>query len=134
MSETLRGIDRIKVSREKLLERVRENYEQHKKDHAVAYRIWKSELLDAVHTVSAVVEKEDFTLQNLEDAIANQSRVVYEKPRDCTSYYDGLISQLEMSEDQFLEISAQEFRAIWNNQTHTEYLHNNTKYSSVASL
>jgi hypothetical protein len=89
----------VKIKVLDLLETVRENRIKHETEYKEALAIWRADCISKMK-------------QNLEDAENNREVVTYielQKPVDYIKDYDRLISMLEWTEDESVELGAHEF-------------------------
>lgn len=89
----------IKVKRTELLDAVRKNRETHRATFLKAQAGFRARVVEAL----------DKMLADARAGIAYQVAVGLPEPRDMTKEYDCVIAMLEMSIDEFIDISQQEF-------------------------
>jgi hypothetical protein len=100
----LRGLETVRVSKTKLLEKVKANREEHRATFEEAIAGWRDEIVRRVEEI-------------LRDAKAGRDvplHIGVVRPEDHTSDYDSVISLLEMSEDDELELTYQQFNQYAN--------------------
>lgn len=88
----------VKVSRLELLNKVKENKVQHKKDYDEAMIAYTEQAIQAIETL---------LLSARNGNITHCINVV--KPKEFLREYDRAITMLEMSKEEILEISSQDF-------------------------
>lgn len=115
-------MENIRVSKQELLTIVKENREKHKKEYLEAIKAYR-------------VKAADLLNQELEKIINGdkfQIRFDLVKPDSHEKEYDLAIKMLEMSVDDVIEISEQEFNELindewnWKYSFKTSYLSNST--------
>lgn len=88
----------VKVSRLELLKKVNDNRAQHKKDYDDAMQKYSKEAVEALEQLL-----QDARSGNIKHSIDTV------RPREYLKEYDRAITMLEMSKDEILEISLQDF-------------------------
>lgn len=121
----LRGFQTVRVTKEKILDRIRKNRDDHRQIFEEALAGWQQQV---IHDLEAAVE----------DAKAGKGvryRFNLPKPEDHTDDYDSVIELLEMSEDEEFELSAHEFQSYvldkWGWQA--AFLRTSSSYGSTLS-
>jgi hypothetical protein len=113
------GLDKVRINKSKLLEKLQQNLEKHKAEFEDALAGWKREVVEEMSKNLALATKgEEFRLH-----------VHLEKPHDHSEDYKHVISLLTASEDDIVVISAGEFRQYHDDQwrwkdSHTESVMN----------
>lgn len=118
------GLDKVRINKDKLVAKLKENRSKHKEEFIAALQGWK--------TIVLVTLKKNLTLAEKDEEW--HLSVSEEKPQDHTKDYDHVISLLEASVDDIVVISAQEFRQYHDDEwrwkgVHTEAFSN---YSGAA--
>jgi len=109
-------MDKIKVSKEELLNKVRSNREEHVKDYQEALVAYKEKAIKAIEQLLADAKNGN---------IGHHVDVV--KPREFIKDYDRAIEMIRMSVDTVLELSFQDFdQWVMNNWTWQESFKNST--------
>jgi hypothetical protein len=94
------GLDKVRINKGPLLERLKANREKHKKEFGEALEGWKGEVI--------LKMKEHLRLAQEEDTF--ELMIDLQKPRDYTKAYDRVITMLEASIDDVIVISDREFQ------------------------
>ncbi len=113
----------VKISKEKLLEKLKENRTKHLEQYEKALEGWKDQVVD--------------TLQKaLGDARADRDFIIYfdlPKPEVHSDEYDAVIDQVEWNEEEQIELALREFnkfiRDDW--QWKKDFLDNTAMYSKM---
>ena len=94
-----RDMQSVKINREKLLEKVKENRENH---HAVFERavvVYKAKVIEELEAMLAVAK----------EGLRVKRSISLTEPVDMTREYDQVIAMLEMSVDEEIELTNREF-------------------------
>jgi hypothetical protein len=119
ISDAQLGLDKVRINKNKLLEKLRENLEKHQSEFKKSLAGWKIEAIEAM-TKNLQLAKDDSEF-NLS--------IHLDRPHDHSEDYRHVISLLSASEDDIVVISANEFRQYHDDQwrwkgSHTEALMN----------
>lgn len=95
----LRGLDTVRVKKEEVEKKVKENRDEHRKIFEEAFDGWKAKY----------VEWLEVTLAQAREGKELGSRFALTRPEDHTRDYDQVLTMLAMSQDAELELSAHEF-------------------------
>lgn len=119
ISDAQLGLDKVRINKNKLLEKLRENLEKHQAEFKKSLAGWKLEVIEAM-TKNLQLAKDDSEF-NL--------NINLDRPYDHSEDYKHVISLLSASEDDIVVISANEFRQYHDDQwrwkgSHTEALMN----------
>lgn len=107
------GLDKVRVKKDDLLKKLKENRSKHKEEHIEALKGWKEQVL--------------FKMNENLDLAKNDEKwnlhINEEKPQDHTGDYDHVISLLEASIDDVVVITATEFRQYHDDQWRWKHDH-----------
>lgn len=96
---TLRGIDTVRVNKDALLERIKENRDQHRTIFEEAIAGWKKKVTETLEErYQAALRGEQFNVA-----------IHLPRPEDHTDQYDTVIELLTMSLDEELELTQHDF-------------------------
>jgi len=118
-------MDEVTISKQKLLDQLKKNREDHKEIYELAYEGWKAEVIKALE-------------EALEDAKADKDFITYfdiDKPESHLSEYDEIIDRVSWHEDSVIKLNLREFnnfvRDNWD--WSVNFLNQATMYSSSSS-
>ncbi len=96
---TLRGFNTVRVSKDALINRIKDNRDKHRTIYEEAMEGWKRTVIQELERAYDQALKGERFL----------NRVFVPRPEDHTDEYDTVIELLEMSLDEELELTQQEF-------------------------
>lgn len=100
---------KVKVKRDELLKTIRENREQHCQDYLEAMEGYREAFAEALREAASIIAVRQARLE--EEGSVNPKAIAFEltRPESHEKDYDQVICMLEMSVDDELEISSDEF-------------------------
>lgn len=113
-------MENIRVSKQELLKVVRENREKHKTEYLEAIKAYRVKAADLLNQ----------ELQKIVSGDKFQVRFDLVKPESHEKEYDLAIKMLEMSVDETIEISQQEFNELVNDEWNWKYSFNTAYFSN----
>ncbi|MEN6293116.1 MAG: hypothetical protein ABFD07_14025 [Methanobacterium sp.] len=113
-------MENIRVSKQELLKVVTENREKHKTEYLEAIKAYRVKAADLLNQ----------ELQKIVSGDKFQVRFDLIKPESHEKEYDLAIKMLEMSVDETIEISQQEFNELVNDEWNWKYSFNNAYFSN----
>ena len=120
---TLRGVQTVRVNKDTLLERIKKNRDQHRQIFEEALDGWKKKITEVLEErYQAALQGKDFNVL-----------IHLPRPEDHTDQYDTVIELLEMSLDDELELTQQEFAnyALDKWQWQAQFLTTSAAYGSM---
>lgn len=109
------GLDKVRVKKEKLLSKLRENLEKHQSEFKEAREAWRGE----------VILEMKKNLAQAQDGGEIERFIHLDEPIDHSDDYRHVISLLEASEDEILVINSAEFRQYYEDQWRWTEQHKN---------
>lgn len=121
----LRGVTSVRLRREELLEKIRTNRDEHRKIFEEALEGWKKTVTEAL----------DRALKDALQGRRYRPSHHIPQPQDHTDEYDTVIAMLEMSLDEELELTRQEFAnyALDNWNWQHDFLVTAASYGSMSA-
>ena len=124
--ETLRGLQEVRVSKDSLLEVIKDNRRQHAEQFDLAYAGWKVEVIEDLEKTlrkekkdyrdmlkrykkSIALWEERLARAKNDDFITDAKHFRVAKPTHHIEDYNGAIKKLELSLDDELELTSQDF-------------------------
>ena len=99
MNETLRGLDTVRVSKTALIRRLQENRDQHREQFEKGLELYRKAVVQEL--------EEQLARARRNESVARFS--VLNQPEDHTENYNHAIELLDMSLDDEVELTAEEF-------------------------
>jgi hypothetical protein len=100
-------MDKFRVNKDELLERLTKNQKTHKTDHALAIKAWKKECVKALKKALKKAEEGEINLYPLQEL---------PKPESYAEQYDDAIARVSADTRGELELSDTQFTQWWQDK------------------
>ena len=108
LAEQQLGLDKVRVDKDKLIEKLQQNREAHAIEHAKALKTWNGLVLKRLGEALLLAEA---GTEFRTDVLYTDRDVV--EPADHLDQYDDTIALLRASKDEVIVLGATEFKMYW---------------------